>query len=109
MTEYSLADAARLFKIPPARLRHWQRTAILDAPGKESPSTAFDFRDLVGIKSLLSLLEQGVPLRHIRKTVEGTRQMLPDLERPLDALRILHEGSQHHRDRPDRRDRVPDR
>jgi Tfp pilus assembly protein PilF len=39
------------------------------------------------------LLDQGVPLRRIRRSVESLRERMPEVERPLGALRVWHEGS----------------
>lgn len=51
----------------------------------------FGFRDLVSVRSIVGLLERGVPLRRIRRGVEAVRARIPDLE-PLPVLR-LREGS----------------
>jgi tetratricopeptide (TPR) repeat protein len=45
------------------------------------------------VRRLVSLLEQGVPLHRIRRSVESLRRHLPDVERPLGALRVWYEGS----------------
>ncbi|MEE9609563.1 MAG: tetratricopeptide repeat protein, partial [Myxococcota bacterium] len=36
---------------------------------------------------------RGVPLRRIRRSVESLRRRFPDLDRPLDALRVWMDGS----------------
>lgn len=93
MGAYSLGDVARICRVSPARLRYWQRTALLDESGGEQIRSAFGFRDLRSVKTLLELLEQGVPLRRIRGSLEALRDHMPDVERPLGALRIWHKGS----------------
>ncbi|RIL05643.1 MAG: hypothetical protein DCC71_09645 [Proteobacteria bacterium] len=94
MTAYSLPDAARFFGISPARLRYWERSALLrpSAPGDDE-SARFGFRDLVCIKTILVLLEQGVPLRRIRRTVEQVRERIPELGEPVAQLRVWTDGS----------------
>jgi len=87
--DYTAGEAARIVGLSAARLRYWQRTDLLP------PATAaggFGFRDLVGIRALVSLLERGVPLRRIRTSVQRVRERIPELERPLDALRLGGEG-----------------
>jgi tetratricopeptide (TPR) repeat protein len=87
-TGYSLRETARILKIAPARLRYWQRTELVRASGATAgPAPAFAFGDLVGLRTLLGLLQRGVPLRRIRRSVETVRRRIPELERPLDALR----------------------
>ena len=90
---YSLGDVARICRVSPARLRYWERTALLDASGGEGSRSVFGFRDLRSVKALLELLEQGVPLRRIRGSLEALRDRMPDVERPLGALRVWHKGS----------------
>lgn len=91
---YSFEDVTRLFKMSPARLRAWERAELVCPSAIQDSRPAFDFRDLVSIRSVLSLLDDGVPLRRIRTSVEGLRTRVPELERPASALRIWHRGSQ---------------
>jgi Tfp pilus assembly protein PilF len=93
VTAYTLCDVARICGVPPARLRYWQRTKLLEAPRRGRSRVAFEFRDLVSVRSLISLLDHGVPLRRIRRSVEFLRERMPEVERPLGALRLWHEGS----------------
>ena len=89
--DYSCREAARIVGLSPARLRSWQRTGLLRDVGS---ADGFGFRDLVRIRALVSLLERGVPLRRIRRSVQRVRERIPELERPLDALRLGGEGGQ---------------
>lgn len=93
MTAYSLRDAARIFRVSPVRLRAWERAALVrrSAAGEREP--VFGFRDLVCLKTILVLLDAGVPLRRIRRSVDAVRARIPELDRPVSALRIWLEGS----------------
>jgi DNA-binding transcriptional MerR regulator len=101
VTAYTLGDVARICRVPASRLRYWERTALLAPSGIDVPEPAFSFRDLVSVKALVVLLDRGVPLRRIRRSVEAVRARVPEVERPLSALRtgdagrvvIQHEGS----------------
>lgn len=117
VSTYSLPNAARILKVAPSRLRYWKRTrlavpsaamqAAVPPDGREAvaeaslPASAeghgadsqYDFRDLVGIRAVLSLLESGISLRSIRRSVEILRQSVPEIEDPLVALRLWSEGS----------------
>jgi tetratricopeptide (TPR) repeat protein len=93
VSTYTVRDAARILKVSPARLRYWKRTELV-ASGDGSPGPEMlEFRDLVCVRGILGLLEQGVPLRRIRRTVEALRERLPDLDDPLPTLRVWAEGS----------------
>ncbi|MFP6623715.1 MAG: tetratricopeptide repeat protein [Myxococcota bacterium] len=97
MSTYSLQNAARILKVRSSRLRYWKRTrlAVPRAAGAgEESASDYAFGDLVGLKAVLSLLEQGISLRRIRRSVELLRDRAPDIEDPLAALRLWAEGSE---------------
>jgi DNA-binding transcriptional MerR regulator len=91
--DYSLADVARIFAVTPARLRYWQRTELIPASPGDARQPTFGFRDLVCIRAVMALLERGVPVRRIRRSVARIRERIPEIERPLDSLRVWVEGS----------------
>lgn len=86
VTAYTLGDVARICGVSRARLRYWERTALVPAARREGAQTAFDFRALVVVRTLVGLLRTGVPLRHIRSSLAAVRDRLPEVE-PLAALR----------------------
>ena len=87
MASYSLAETARILHISPARLRYWARTELVRTSARHEGPPAFAFRDLVRLRTVLGLLEGGVPLRRIRRSVARLRERMPELEEPLGALR----------------------
>jgi tetratricopeptide (TPR) repeat protein len=92
VAEYSLSEVARIFQLSPARLRYWQRTALIPAAAVDG-QPVFGFRDLVCIRTVKALLESGVPIQRIRRSVANLRERIPELERPLDSLRVWLDGS----------------
>jgi tetratricopeptide (TPR) repeat protein len=92
---YSLGHAARILRVSPGRLRYWERTALLRLHRSRPPEAppALEFRDLVCLKTVLGLIDQGIPLRSIRRSVEMLRERMPELEDPLGQLRLWAEGS----------------
>jgi len=90
---YSVHDAARICKLSSARLRYWERTALVRPSLTVDAAPAFGFRDLVCIKAVLVLIERGVPLRRIRRSLESVRARVPEMDRPLGALRVWIDGS----------------
>lgn len=93
MSTYSIRDAARILKLSPERLRYWEKTGLVAPARAEDGRALYGFRDLVCVKTVLMLLENGVPLRRIRRSVETIRGRVPALDRPLEALRVWLEGS----------------
>lgn len=86
MNAYTLGDVARICGVSRRRVRYWKRTALLGASRDEAQQTAFGFRDLVTVRSIVGLLERGIPLRRIRRSADALRARYPGLE-PVAALR----------------------
>jgi tetratricopeptide (TPR) repeat protein len=93
VSQYTSGEAARILKLSGARLRYWERTGLV-RPGRGGDGRPeYGFRDLVCVKAVRALLARGVPLRRIRRSVESLKACVPEVERPLDALRVWLEGS----------------
>ena len=95
MCAYSVKDAARILKVTPSRLRYWKRTRLVRSradEGELAGATGFDFQDLVSVKAVLALLDNGVPLQRIRQSIETLRDQVPELEQPLSALHVWGEA-----------------
>jgi tetratricopeptide (TPR) repeat protein len=87
-------------------VRYWERTSLIgpalaDATPQVTEQPAFGFRDLVSVRSIVGLLERGVPLRRIRRGADALRERFPERE-PLSGLRawqgaqrllLHHEGA----------------
>ena len=85
VSAYTLPEVARICRISPARLRYWKRTRLLEPTRSVH---AFGFRDLISVRLVVELIDRGVPLRRIRRSLEAVSQHIPDLELPLGALRL---------------------
>lgn len=93
MTDYSLGDVARILKVSPRRLRYWQKTQLLDSLALASREEGVAFRDLVCLRTIVSLLDKGIPLQRIRRNLEVLRDRLPEMDEPAVALRLWHDSS----------------
>jgi tetratricopeptide (TPR) repeat protein len=89
---YSRAEAARILRVTPTRLRTFERMDLVRPAHGKGEAAAFDFRDLLSLRALVALLERGVSMRRIRRSVRSVREHWPDLERPLGAL-ALQDGT----------------
>jgi len=89
---YTVAEVARLFGYKPSRLRYWHRSGFLGPSARVASRNYYTFQDLVGVRAAKGLLEQGVPLKQVRRSVESLRESFPQTARPLSELRILADG-----------------
>ena len=87
MRGYSLGDAARILKVSRGRLDHWRRTNLV-RPSVEAGA------DLVSLRSLLGLLDRGLSMSQIRRSLELFKQTMPEVEQPMRTLRVWTEGSE---------------
>ena len=89
---YTVAEVARLFGYKPSRLRYWHRSGLLGPSARVAGRNYYTFQDLVGVRAAKGLLEQGVPLRQVRRSVDSLREAFPKTTLPLSELRVLADG-----------------
>lgn len=89
---YTFRDAARLFGISPSRLRYWERSGFLGRSAEIGERRYYTFEDLIGVRAAKELLDEGVPFRAVRQSVEALRASLPRVSKPLSAMRIVADG-----------------
>lgn len=89
---YTVTEVARLFGYTQSRLRYWHRSGFLEPSARVGGRNYYTFEDLIGVRAAKGLLEQGVPLQQVRRTVESLRGTLPKTTRPLSEVRVLADG-----------------
>jgi DNA-binding transcriptional MerR regulator len=87
------AQAARLGGCTRSQLGHWRRSGVV-TPSEEGGR--YSFRDLVGLRVVVSLLEAGLPMVRVRSALEvlraaggGSGEMTGE---DLAGLRIVTDG-----------------
>jgi tetratricopeptide (TPR) repeat protein len=78
-------DIVRLLALNRRRTEQLRRLELLHAPDR---SDQYTFRDVVALRVARTLLDQGVTVRQIRRTLETLRRLSPDAEAPLAELRV---------------------
>jgi tetratricopeptide (TPR) repeat protein len=90
---YSVRDVAKLFALSSSRLRYWERSGFLKRSVQLGRQRYYSFEDLIGIRAAKELLQDGIALQSVRRSVEALRTSLPRGARPLSSLRIVAEGN----------------
>jgi tetratricopeptide (TPR) repeat protein len=83
---------AKLFKLSESRLRYWEKSGFIARSGEVSGKRYYTFQDLIGIRAAKDLIDEGVALRSVRKSLNALQQALPKVPRPLSSLRIVADG-----------------
>jgi len=91
---YTPQNVARLFGISLGRLRYWARSDFLAPSAKIGKRSVYTFQDLISIRTAHALLERGVPLGSVRRSLSALRRTLPNVSRPLGELRVVADGKQ---------------
>ena len=101
--EFTSLQAVQIAGISQRQLAYWRKSELLTPSNSTAGGHArYTFTDLVAIKTIKQLLDAGVSLQTIRKSICSLLQYLPKLQKPLtelsllatgDVIIVLHEGS----------------
>jgi len=88
---YSSEDVQRIVGLTAKQLEYWDRLGLL-SPKKAEGDRFYDFRDLIGLRTVKQLVEQGVPASRLRRALAALRNRLSHVQAPLAELRVLSDG-----------------
>lgn len=91
---FTVKQVSELFGLPERKLRYWSQTGFIVPSLKDGSRIFYNFRDLIAVKVAKALLDSGIPLRRVRRSLSALAEHLPDLDTSLSRLRIRCEGSQ---------------
>jgi tetratricopeptide (TPR) repeat protein len=69
----------------------WDRLRLV-SPRNDLGSPSYDFRDLIGLRTVKQLIENGVSANRLQRTVAALRDKLSQVHVPLAELRVLSDG-----------------
>jgi tetratricopeptide (TPR) repeat protein len=91
---FTVGQVARLFGVPQRRLRYWSQTGFICPSVRRDGRALYTFRDLIAVKVAKALLDGGIPLRRVRRSLGCLAGTLPELDASLSNLRIRCEGDE---------------
>ncbi len=86
---YTTVQMARLLELPASRIRSWARRGMIRPVKVEKRLSWFDFKEVRSAQALRRLVEAGVPLARIRKSLQQIASWLPDARSLLVQLESL--------------------
>jgi tetratricopeptide (TPR) repeat protein len=90
--EYSFAAVSRILAVPEAKLRYWSQSGFVGPSRRRGARQAFTFQDLVAVRAAKELVERGFSPAQIRRALDAVRAALPNVDRPLERLRVAWNG-----------------
>lgn len=90
---YRVGDVAKIIGISRRQLQYWDETDLV-RPETRTPGghARYAFEDLVALKTAKRLIDAGVSVQRIRKSIRALRDILPAVERPLAEVVLVATG-----------------
>jgi tetratricopeptide (TPR) repeat protein len=88
---FSTEDVQRILGLTAKQLDYWDRLRLV-SPRKGQGNRFYDFRDLIGLRTVKQLVEKGVPANRLRRALAALHEKLAQVHAPLAELRILSDG-----------------
>ena len=89
--KFSPEEVQRILGLSAKQLDQWERLRLV-SPRKEAAEPYYDFRDLIGLRTVKQLLENGVPANRLQRAVDALREKLSKVQAPLAELRVVSDG-----------------
>jgi len=90
---YRAREVVEILGVSRRQLQYWAQTDLI-APSAKTPGGhgRYTFEDLVALKAAKRLIDSGVSVQRIRKSIRALRKVLPTVERPLAELVLVATG-----------------
>jgi DNA-binding transcriptional MerR regulator len=90
---YASRDVVQILGISRRQLQYWSQTDLV-VPSAKTPGghSRYSFEDLVALKAAKRLIDVGVSVQRIRKSIAALRRILPTVRKPLAELILVATG-----------------
>ena len=93
VTQFRTGDVVAILRISRRQLQYWAKTGLVE-PSARTPGGhgRYTFEDLVALKAAKNLIDAGVSVQRIRRSIRFLRSMLPAVRHPLAELTLVATG-----------------
>ncbi len=84
-------DVQRILGLTRKQLDYWARLRLVSPRGGQD-ANYYDFRDLIGLRTIKQLLQEGVSATRLQRVLSALNEKLSQVKIPLSELRILSDG-----------------
>jgi tetratricopeptide (TPR) repeat protein len=88
---FSPEEVQRILGLTGKQLDYWDRLRLV-SPRRELGNRSYDFGDLIGLRTVKQLVDEGVPANRLRRALAALREKLAQVHAPLAELRVLSDG-----------------
>jgi DNA-binding transcriptional MerR regulator len=90
---FRAGDVVDIVRISRRQLQYWAQTDLI-RPSAKTPGGhgRYTFEDLVAVKAAKRLIDAGVSVQRIRRSIRALTQLLPNVEKPLTELVLVATG-----------------
>ena len=87
---YRSREVVQILGVSRRQLQYWAQTDLIK-PSVTTPGGhhRYTFQDLVALKATKRLMDAGVSLQRIRRSIQGLQNILPTVKRPLAELVLV--------------------
>ncbi|MEW6442121.1 MAG: MerR family transcriptional regulator [bacterium] len=86
-------ELCKVVGLTPRQVQYWDKTGLLRPSYRSKGGHGrFSFQDLIAFKTAKRLLDAGVPLQRVRRSIGSLQQILPSIKRPLVDLTLVATG-----------------
>ncbi len=92
-SQFKTREVVELLDLSRRQLQYWAKTGLVE-PSERTPGGhhRYSFDDLVALKATKRLIDAGVSVQKIRKSVSALQALLPRVGRPLSELVLVATG-----------------
>ena len=86
-------EVSEIIGLSRRQIQHWNQTGLIE-PSLRTPGghSRYTFQDLIAFKTAKKLLDAGVSLQRIRRSIGELTRLLPTVKRPLVELTLVATG-----------------
>ena len=86
-------EVQRIVGLTEKQLDYWDRLRLV-SPEKHAANRFYNFRDLISLRTLKKLVEEGVPANRVRRSLAALQEKLAHAPASLSELRVLSDGGE---------------
>lgn len=91
--QFKTREVVELLDLSRRQLQYWAKTGLIEPSARtQGGHHRYSFDDLVALKATKRLIDAGVSVQKIRKSVHALQSQLPQIGRPLSELVLVATG-----------------